>query len=81
MSKELCEKFNKKSTKQKIHLNSTEQQNPRIGLKVNLTENSTKIKQNLKNQPKFQRNHEIQPKFKEICLPGSLSLSLSLSLR
>ena len=30
--------------KQKIHLNSTEQQNQRIWLKVNLTENSTKKK-------------------------------------
>ena len=53
---ELFEKFNKKSTKQKIHLNSTEQQNLRIRLKGNLTENSNKIKpkkliKNLKKTP------------------------------
>ena len=45
--------------KQKIHLNSTEQQNLKIWLKVNLTVNSSKIKHNLKNQPKIQQNHKI----------------------
>ena len=35
-----------------------EQQNPTIQLKVNLRENSTKIKRKLKIQPKFQQNHK-----------------------
>ena len=56
--------------KQKIHLNSTEQQNPRIW--VNLIESSTKIKQNLKNQTKIQRKQN-STKFKELCLRDTLS--------